>query len=91
MPALSQLRPASRAGSPSSPSPGAADDAAVTAIPMSAQRLGAPPRDVERLLAHYGTALPRYLDAQRWRAVERAHRHWPLMRTGSAAGTRGAS
>jgi hypothetical protein len=42
--------------------------------------LAAPPRDVGRLLEHYGTALPRYLDVHRWRDIETSQQRWPLLR-----------
>ena len=48
---------------------------------LGAQHLDAPPRDVDRLLARYGTSLPRYLDAQRWRDIEASHARWPRIWT----------
>lgn len=43
--------------------------------------LAEPPRDVGRLLEHYGAALPQYLDAHRWREIENSRQRWPLLRT----------
>ena len=53
--------------------------------------LAEPPRDVGRMLERYGSALPRYLDAQRLREIEASHRRWPLLRPRDAAGEGGGT
>lgn len=47
--------------------------------------LAAPPRDVGRMLERYGSALPRYLDAQRLREIRSSHQRWPMLRPVCAA------
>jgi hypothetical protein len=47
--------------------------------------LAAPPRDVGRMLEQYGSALPRYLDAQRLREIQSSHQRWPMLRPPRAA------
>jgi len=51
----------------------------------SATCLGAPPRDVGRMLERYGTMLPRYLDAQRLLEIQGSRQRWPLLRHTRAA------
>ncbi len=52
-------------------------------LPLSpaaaASALNAPPADVQRLLARYGTALPLYYDVHRLRAVQQARSAWALL------------
>lgn len=53
--------------------------------------LAAPPRDVGRMLERYGSALPRYLDAQRLREIRSSHERWPMLRPlGAANDSRGS-
>jgi hypothetical protein len=59
-----------------------------TKIPR-ARPLAPPPRDVTRLLKRYGTSLPRYLDAQRWRDIGHSHQRWPLLWNTAALGPGG--
>jgi hypothetical protein len=51
----------------------------------AAPALNAPPPDVQRLLARYGSALPLYYDVHRLRALQAARERWALLRTSPLA------
>jgi len=83
MPALKQPRTDARPGT-LAPSDSGFDDAhKVSAYTHSAANpgncLGAPPRDVERMLRRHDAKLPRYLDVQRLRDIAQSHLRWPLL------------
>jgi len=43
------------------------------------------------MLERYGSALPRYLDAQRLREIRSSHERWPMLRPlGAANDSRGS-
>jgi len=48
--------------------------------------LGAPPRDVARLLGRHDASLPQYLDVQRHRSASAGQQRWPLLQ-GSTSGS----
>jgi len=79
MPALSNPSPA--LGAPARLSPlHCGDDAVRTGQePKRPQLLGAPPRDVQRLLEIHNARLPHYLDTQRGRALAAAQQRWALL------------
>lgn len=83
MTALKQPRIDTRPGTSTSSGAAFDDEHKVSAYTHSAADpgncLGAPPRDVERMLRRHDAKLPRYLDVKRLRDIAQSHQRWPLL------------